>query len=1110
MRLRFSGMRRALFLPFILTAAFSIQPVAAEVFLVRDGQPQAEIVIAEQPTRSQRLAAHELRTNLEKISGARLPIVTQPTGKMARVFVGRSAHTDKLGISAEGLQHGAFRVVSGEGWMALIGDDTDFEPIEPWAKSNSDIPRVQTEWENITQSKWGAPNAGLYKNRLKFPADTGKLDGATISKDETFVPWAYDERGSFNAVCHFLHGLGARWYLPGELGEVLPSLKTIPVPSIDETVRPDFALRQFNFRFATVGPETSLWTMRLGMRHSAGLQIAHGLETMTGKDAVFAAHPEWFALYGGRRDYTPGESKNQLCYSNEELFRETVRFARAQLDQYKLESVSIMPPDGYTAICQCPKCEGKDAPERNERGRLSDHIWDFVNRVAKEVRKTHPDRKVLNCAYGVYTLPPLKIDKLEPNVLVCIVGGRRPVNKAGAKGEGESAPEALRAAWAKKTDSPILIFENYPFTDRGWYLPSFTPHALGETVNATKGVSQGEDIWLSVRKDFDKEGIGFNHFQTYFTARMYWGGKDADVDAMFREYCRLFYGPAEQEMLAFFTYCEANWQDMEADKTKADAVLALFDKAKAKAEVASVYGRRLALIDDFLKGLRLKTQQLAQKRGPVPVLRLVGEAKDIVIDGRLDDAYWKSCPTASTGRLWELQTGRQPTFGTTVKAGLTQNSVYFAIRCDEKPGEKPNIAATRKGDPAIWYGDAVEIEIATETHSYYQIAVNPAGVVVDMDRSAPATRRMDWDSQAEVVTHVADDHWTVEIRIPVTQDENDPLHQVIGRKPTQSLPWHVNVCRQRIREDGAEFSALSPTGTDGFHAPLKFAHFYDGRSQTFDADASVSDFVIAYRAATELINRGKRAEAMSAFAALAGDTATNLQKSVALEQAAALARHLGESARADELANRIPLEAVRKTVQMQNLLGQSKGSTVIEQFKAEDIARWPFWKRGDGYHARGLAYAAAKAANEAESDLSAALESTSDPRTRQNIWLALGRHREMTLKNDAGALAAYRAVFVDSGQIGGADEFTALQNAARLLSRMGKHDEALATLRLANTDKLKGTWRFNLLIALGEAQQAAGHPADARAAWQAVLDDPSSEARHRQAATAKLKSLTQQ
>lgn len=1098
---------RCIHLLHLVIAAACIATASAESFVVRDGLPQAEIVIAEKPTRSQRLAAQELRSTIEKISGARLPIVTRPSGKAARLLVGSSPHTKELGLSAEGLEHGAFRLVSGDGWMAFIGGDTDFAPTEPWARNNGDIPRVQAEWERITNSKWGVPHAGMYKNRLKLPGETGKPDGAATAKGETLEIWAYDERGSFNAVCHFLHGLGVRWYLPGDLGEVLPTLKTIAIPKVDETMRPDFALRQFNFRFGVVGPDTSLWTMRLGMRASPTLQIAHGLETMTGRDSVFAEHPEWFALYGGRRDYTPGTNKNQLCYSNEGLFRETVRYARAQLDQYKLESVSIMPPDGYTAICQCPKCEGKDSPERHERGRLSDYVWDFVNRVAKEVGKTHPDRKILNCAYGVYTLPPLKIEKLEPNVLVCIVGGRRPVNKGGIKSEGEAAPELLREAWQKKTDNPLLIFENYPFTDRGWYLPSFTPHALGETVNATKGVSQGEDIWLSVRQDFDKVGIGFNHFLTYFTARMYWGGKNADVDAMFKEYCRLFYGPAAEEMLAFFTHCEATWQRMEEDKATADEALALFEKAKAKADAISIHGRRLALIDDYLKGLRMKTQQLAQKRGPVPILRLVGETKGIVIDGKLDDAYWQSCPVASTGRLWELQTGRPPTFGTMVKAGWSQNGVYFAIRCEERPGEKLNIATTRKGDPAIWYGDAVEIELATETHSYYQVVVNPAGVLVDADRGASSGQGMNWDSKAEVATHVADDHWTVEIRIPVTQDENDPLHQVIGRKPTSSLPWHVNICRQRIREDGAEYSAFSPTGTAGFHEPLKFAYFYDGKSQAFEADAGVRDFVIGFREANEWMNRGRRPEALDAFLALAEEPSTELQQSVALEHAANAARMLGESARADEIAARIPIEAVRKSVEMQNLMGQSKAATVVEKFASEDLARWPFWKRGSGHQVRGQAYAVMKKGPEAEADLLAALAFTSEPRARQSIWLALGKNREHVLKNDAGALAAYQNVYASRDKIGGADEFTAVQSAAQILSRLGRHDEALTTVRLADVGKLKGTWKCNLLLTLGEVQLAAGRKGEARAAWKSVIEEPSSEPRHRQAAETKMKSL---
>ncbi len=1030
--------------------------VAADTFLVENGQPRAEIVIAEKPSRMARVAAHEFRRQIEKISGTRLPIVTQPTGNAAKVFIGASAHSP---VKAEGLKDGAYRIASGADWLAMIGDDADFEPVGPFARNNSDIPRAQAAWEKIVGAPYGLPSPGLYKHRTKIV-----LDG------ETLEVWGLDERGSFNAVIAFLHRLGARWYLPGDLGEVLPTMKTIELPKLDETVRPDFALRQFNFRFSTCGPDTALWAMRLGIRNDERLQIAHGMANMTNREEVFAKHPDWFAIYGGKPDFKPGDSKCQLCYSNDALFRETVRYARALLDTFHLESVSIMPPDGYTSICQCEKCKGKDSPERNERGLLSDYVWGFVNRVAKEIGKTHPKAKVLNCAYGVYTLPPLKIDKLEPNVLVGIVGGRRPINKGGVKTEGESAPEVLRTAWATKTANPIINFENYPFTDRGWYLPSFAAHSLGDTVKATKGISQGEDIWLTIRNDFDKVGVGFNHFLVYFTARAYWSGHEPA--AALREYCRLFYGPAETEMLSFFTFCEANWKVMDEDKTKADEVLALFDKAKAKADATSVFGRRLALIDDFLKGLRMKSQQLGQKRGPVPTVRLVGDAQDIVIDGKLDDDYWQNCPTAATGRFRELQTGRVPTFGTTFKAGWQGSSVVFSIRCDERRGEKLNITTTRDDDAALWHGDAIEIELATETHSYYQIAISPSGHLVDLDRGAPRDRWFTWDSKAEVATHIADDHWTVEIRIPVTQDENDPLHQVIGRKPTQSLPWHINLCRQRIREDGQEHSALSPTGIEGFHEPMKFAHFYAGRSHRFEAAEMEDGFLKTTQAADELMKHRNYEEAWAVWASFADREANKFLKSAALENAftcALAGKHFNLAA---EVIDWIPINAVEHSARMRFLLARNMAGEVIAKFGSEDITQWPFWKRGDGFHHRGRAYSIVKNGEKAEADLSAALEWIGDLRQREPILLAQAQNRETNLKNDEPALQGFEAILEGKTHLGGADEYSALQGIARIQTRRGQFDEALKTLNRAEPDKLQGVWKTNILKSIEEVKNA--------------------------------------
>ncbi len=575
---------------------------------------------------------------------------------------------------------------------------------------------------------------------------------------------------------------------------------------------------------------------------------------------------------------------------------------------------------------------------------------------------------------------------------------------------------------------------------------------------------------------------------------------------MFREYCRLFYGPAEQEMLAFFDFCEANWQQMEKDKVTADAALELFAVAKSRAEPGSVFGQRLALIDDYLGGLRSKSEQLAQKRGPVPVLRLVGDASEILIDGKLDDEYWQKCPVAASGRLRELQTGRPPIFESTIQSGWAGDSIYFAIRCEEQPGEKLNIAATREDETAVWYGDVVEILLETESHSYYQIAVSPTGAIVDLDRQGKK-RDLQWDSQAEVATQIADDHWTIEIRIPVTQDANDPLHQVIGRKPTQSLPWHINVCRQRIRDNGSEYSAFSPTGTPGFHETLKFAHFYGGRSHRFPYDASVSDYLIASRAATELVRQRNYQQALATFVSLAEGKVTDFQKSDALQRAANCARSLQEFDRAADLADRIPIEAVAKTVRMQNLNAQRRWRELIEQFASEEIGKWPFWQAGEAYFARGRAYWFTQSGKEAEADLTRALTFISDTRTRQSVWLTIGQNREQNLNDSPAALTAYQAVIAGSQKIGGADEFASVQGIARILTGSGKFDEALAALGRADIEHLRGSWRGTLLLALAETQYAAGRPAQAIATYQSLLDDTNVEPRHRKTAENRLQAI---
>lgn len=99
----------------------------AQDLIVDQGQPRADIVIADVPTRAAKLAAVELRCFINQISGGMPEIVAEPGKDMpVHIYVGASKHTDRLILTADDLKYGAFRMVSGDGWLALLCSDEEF------------------------------------------------------------------------------------------------------------------------------------------------------------------------------------------------------------------------------------------------------------------------------------------------------------------------------------------------------------------------------------------------------------------------------------------------------------------------------------------------------------------------------------------------------------------------------------------------------------------------------------------------------------------------------------------------------------------------------------------------------------------------------------------------------------------------------------------------------------------------------------------------------------------------------------------------------------------------------------------------------------------------
>ena len=821
----------------LVSAALSGASDAAE-FIVRDGKPRAEIVVLAQAAPTVRLAAEQLQRSVREMTGAELPLVTAPGAASVKVYVGRSRYTEELGIKVDDLGHGAYRMVSGKGWLVLAGRDIPFyqqrhktavEMLRLAARRTDNRNRAFWErWYKLSGGEWGVPYNQFWKDRSR-----------------KYGVLAQDEAGTFNAVAAFLRMQGMRWYLPGPLGRVVPKKRDILLPKVSKTVRPDFPVRFARVRFSRAN--TTLWCLWMGINRAPDVIDAtfqgHGICAITQYKKGMWCHPrakpepvEYYALYGAHRNIT-GRFAGKQCLSSEGLFEENVRFCRAVFDVFDAPMVSVMPADGFTAICQCEKCKGKASPELGFQGSLSNHVWDYVNRVAKEVYKTHPDRFITNCSYGTYRVPPSNIDKFSPNVVVNFCQHR---TRYGQRLEAKKEYTAWRRGFAEKLPKgrrQIFTWEYYRVPNG---VPAFSPHAIAEDLRSMRDVSLGDkvDVRFSGRKiekgrwDSMRTCMAVHHLNLYVTGRFWWDA-DQDVDALLDEYYTQYYGPAAAEMKTLVTYAEANWLDVLGDEKKMARVLAMVAAAQAKVEPDSVYGKRLALLamhTDPLKNLR---DQLDFKRVEGPELRPVNrDRKDIRLDGKLDDPFWRNMPGYARGVLRECQTGRKPVYRTSFKAAWADGCLYLAIRCEDRGKDHVRNTATEHDHTSIWKGDCVEIHLEPPGHRFYQIAISPAGAIVDLDRKPRGGLRrwLPWSSNAEAATSIDDKGWSVEVRIPAAGEEQAellPLSGVAGNKPLKAFPWYFNIFRQRLRDEGnSEYSAFSPPGKKGFGHPERFAKMY--------------------------------------------------------------------------------------------------------------------------------------------------------------------------------------------------------------------------------------------------------------------------------------------
>jgi hypothetical protein len=281
--------------------------VHADVSLVTNGKPVAEIVVAEDASPSVRTAANELQRHLEAMSGAKLPLVHHPTKDVAnQVFVGKNAVPKELGFSLDGVKADGFRIVAEDHHLILAGNE-----FYNFAKSFSKflaIPRKsrQAHWEKLIGKNW------------RFPP---MLDYRDYSEELGFH--SSDGNGTLYAVYDFLEQLGMRWYAPiPDLGIVTPKLKDIAAKSQSITREPEFPVRVFANCKVGESLDEFLWYKAMKVGGDRFIPIYHSLSGPL-KMSPEEQPQEYYGKVDGKIDY-------QIPRLTNPKLRENVRHLSAE------------------------------------------------------------------------------------------------------------------------------------------------------------------------------------------------------------------------------------------------------------------------------------------------------------------------------------------------------------------------------------------------------------------------------------------------------------------------------------------------------------------------------------------------------------------------------------------------------------------------------------------------------------------------------------------------------------------------------------------------------------------------------------------------------------
>ena len=334
--------------------------------------------------------------------------------------------------------------------------------------------------------------------------------------------------------------LNARWFFPGELGEVIPRARWIP-HSTDILVQPAFLSRAFSGLDAS----GQAWALHNGLHDR--WPHGHALLNVI-PHAQFDAHPDWFPLLEGKR-YRPVDSNDynwQPNLANPAVASEAARYVKAYFRTHPgAEAVSLSVNDSIR-FDQSPETLLARGPLRWFRNRpdYSDLVFSFMNRVADATASDLPGKRL--SAYAYYWCENTPRFAVRPSILPWLTADRTQWYDPSFAREDQ----ALIRRWCQSGASMIGCYDylyGAPFL-----VPRVTTHLTAESLRF--------EYACGVRA-FTAEA--YPHWaldgpKLWVAARLLWDPA-LSTDALLAEYYHTLFGEAAFDMQEFYALCEKAW-----------------------------------------------------------------------------------------------------------------------------------------------------------------------------------------------------------------------------------------------------------------------------------------------------------------------------------------------------------------------------------------------------------------------------------------------------------------------------------------------------------------------------------------------------------------------